>query len=109
MECALGAAPRVCTTSCGTGGTQPCDGACRLGTCRAATETCNNCDDDGDGQIDEPGGGSPVLCRAGDARSCTTSCGTLGTQTCGLVQSASTLHAMGRLSQRADVVAGLEQ
>jgi hypothetical protein len=50
--------------------------------CRAATETCNGCDDDGDGQIDEPGGGSPVLCRAGEVRSCTTSCGTLGTQTC---------------------------
>ena len=82
MECALGSAPRVCTTTCGTAGSQPCDGACRLGLCRAAAETCNDCDDDGDGQIDEPGGGSPVQCRAGDARSCTTSCGTPGTQTC---------------------------
>ena len=82
MQCALGSAPRVCTTACSTAGTQPCDGACRLGTCRAAAETCNNCDDDGDGQIDEPGGGSPVLCRSGDAQSCTTSCGTLGTQSC---------------------------
>jgi len=82
MQCAFGSPPRACTTTCGTAGTAPCDGACRLGTCRAATETCNGCDDDGDGQIDEPGGGSPVMCRSGDVQPCTTTCGTLGTRTC---------------------------
>jgi hypothetical protein len=83
MQCPYGSSPRMCTTTCGTAGTQPCDGACHLGVCRAVAETCNGCDDDGDGQIDEPGGGSTVQCRQGDVRSCTVpGCGTLGAQTC---------------------------
>jgi len=84
MQCALGSGPRVCTTACGTGGSQACNGACRLGACYATFETCNGCDDNGDGRIDEPGPGSTVECRAGETRTCVVpGCGTLGSQTCG--------------------------
>jgi len=82
MQCAYLSAPTACTTTCSTAGTQPCDGACHFGTCRAAAETCNGCDDDVDGRIDEAGGGSSVQCRAGDIQACTTGCGPVGTQTC---------------------------
>ena len=42
----------ACVTSCGTTGTQLCDTACAFGTC-AATEVCNYCDDDADGNFHE--------------------------------------------------------
>jgi hypothetical protein len=84
MQCALGSGVRTCTTTCGTAGSQNCNGACRLGACLATTETCNGCDDNGDGRIDEPGPGSTVECRAGETRPCVVpGCGTLGSQTCG--------------------------
>ena len=83
QQCALGSGARACTTLCGSGGTQTCNSACRLGVCLAAAETCNGCDDNGDGRVDEPGPGSTVECRAGETRTCTVSgCGTVGTQTC---------------------------
>jgi hypothetical protein len=42
-----------CSTSCGTSGTQTCAGDCSgFGACRAATESCNFCDDVGDGGDD---------------------------------------------------------
>jgi hypothetical protein len=54
FECALGSPAAMCMTTCGTGGTRACDGACRFGACAAATETCGNmCDDDMNGMIDE--------------------------------------------------------
>jgi len=77
MECVLGSAPASCTTMCSTSGTQPCNTACRRGPCTAATETCNDCDDDGDGAIDDG-----LTCRRGASRSCMTGCSTSGSQTC---------------------------
>jgi hypothetical protein len=85
MQCALGSGSRSCTTMCGSAGTQTCNSACRLGVCLATIETCNGCDDNGDGRIDEAGSGpgSTVFCRAGEARTCAVpGCGTIGTQTC---------------------------
>lgn len=77
MTCALGSAARACTTTCGSAGTQPCSAACTLGACVASTETCNDCDDNGNGSIDEG-----LACRRGTTTSCSTSCGTAGSRTC---------------------------
>ncbi len=76
MSCALGSSA-PCSTSCGTAGTAACTALCALGTCRAASETCNACDDDGDGVND-----NGLACAMGSSRSCATGCGTTGTQTC---------------------------
>lgn len=69
---------RPCTTSCGVAGTEACNAAC-LGwdTC-AAAEVCNGCDDDNDAAQDED-----FECALGTSRTCTTTCGTSGTQLCG--------------------------
>jgi hypothetical protein len=43
-----------CTTPCGTPGQRVCNGSCSAfvnADCRAVGETCNYCDDDGDGNI----------------------------------------------------------
>ena len=77
MQCALGSGARTCTTSCGTAGSSSCTAACTLTPCVAAVETCNDCDDDGDGSIDDG-----LACRRGTSASCTTSCGTSGSRTC---------------------------
>ncbi len=77
MECAVGSGARTCTTSCGTAGSRTCTAACTLTACVAAAETCNDCDDDGDGLIDD---GLP--CRRGTTSACTTTCGTSGSRTC---------------------------
>jgi len=46
--------PASCTTACQTAGSSTCDTSCNFkAPCRAAFETANNCDDTGDGQIDE--------------------------------------------------------
>jgi hypothetical protein len=56
-------------------GTQTCDSAGKWGACvgevKPSVETCNNKDDDCDGQVDEQ-----------VTQSCQTSCGSTGTQTC---------------------------
>ena len=69
---------RPCTTTCGVAGTEACNAAC-LGwdTC-TADEVCNGCDDDNDGAQDED-----FECLLGTSRTCTTTCGTSGTQLCG--------------------------
>ncbi|MCC6877717.1 MAG: putative metal-binding motif-containing protein [Sandaracinaceae bacterium] len=77
MECALGSAPAACTTSCGTPGRRACNSACRLGPCVAMAESCNDCDDDGDGLAD-----NGLTCRRNTSTSCVTSCGTSGSRTC---------------------------
>ena len=77
MQCVLGSAPSACTTACGTSGTRPCNSACRFGACTAATETCNGCDDDGNGLPDDGLG-----CVQGSVSNCVTTCGTAGTQSC---------------------------
>ncbi|MBI5486728.1 MAG: hypothetical protein HY905_05310 [Deltaproteobacteria bacterium] len=51
FECVM-AATGSCTTSCGSTGARSCTGSCNWSTC-AATETCNDVDDDCDGATDE--------------------------------------------------------
>ncbi|MCU0673147.1 MAG: putative metal-binding motif-containing protein [Myxococcota bacterium] len=69
--------PRACRTSCGSLGTQRCTSACVFSACLAEAEgpdvegTCNRCDDDGDGAIDEG-----FECTQGALVTCTTQCGT---------------------------------
>ena len=77
MACAVGSAPVACTTGCGTPGMQGCTSGCTRTPCVAATETCNGCDDDGDGVADDGLG-----CVFGTMSACTTSCGTSGTRNC---------------------------
>ncbi len=67
-----------CTTSCGTSGTRTCAADCSgYGSCRAPAETCNACDDDGNGLIDDG-----FACRQGQTQACSTLCGTAGVRTC---------------------------
>ena len=77
MQCALGSAPRACTTTCSSPGLQACNATCRLSACIGTAELCNDCDDDSDGLIDDG-----LLCRRGTSMTCTTSCGTSGSRTC---------------------------
>jgi len=60
FECSVGAF-LPCETQCGTVGQGFCSAECTLpgptpATCSAATETCNYCDDDGDGTFDDDRG-----------------------------------------------------
>ncbi len=68
----------TCTTMCGSTGTRTCSGSCAWGTCSPPSETCNGMDDDCDGSVD-----NGFACSPGAVQSCTTSCGSTGTQTCG--------------------------
>ena len=53
-ECEPGVSgTRNCTTTCGTTGTQSCNGQCKWGPCAPPTETCNGQDDDCDGSTDD--------------------------------------------------------
>ena len=71
------ASSRSCATGCGTTGSQTCNGTCTgYGAC-SATEVCNGCDDDGVGGPD-----NGFACVGGSSRSCTTGCGTTGSQAC---------------------------
>jgi hypothetical protein len=70
--------PSSCTTTCGSTGTRSCSAGCALAAvCTAPAETCNDRDDDCDTSVDEG-----FACRSGATRSCVTSCGSTGTQTC---------------------------
>jgi hypothetical protein len=77
FACVRSSTGNGCTTGCGTPGTHTCSTSCTPGTCAAAAETCNGCDDDVDGTPDDG-----FACRFGQSRSCSTSCGTSGTQLC---------------------------
>ena len=69
---------RSCVTGCGTSGVETCNGSCTgYSTCAAATETCNGCDDNGNGVPDDG-----LACVQGSSRSCVTVCGTAGTESC---------------------------
>ena len=52
FDCCQGAVS-PCTTTCGSTGTQTCDGGCNLGSCVPPFELCNTVDDDCDGAVDE--------------------------------------------------------
>lgn len=53
-DCASEFVAQSCTTACGTIGYTSCSLSCEPdGACRALGETCNGCDDDGDGFVDE--------------------------------------------------------
>ena len=71
-----GAAPRDCTTTCSSTGTQSCV-ACAWAACVPPAETCNGLDDDCVGGADN---GLP--CVMGATVNCTTTCSTTGTGTC---------------------------
>ena len=79
FACVFGTVDQPCTVpTCGTAGTQDCRSDCSWAACRAPTETCNGCDDTGDGEVDEG-----FLCARNEASvDCTTPCGTMGTGTC---------------------------
>ena len=69
----------ACMTSCGSTGTITCDAvSCEPGACVPPAEGCTGVDDDCDGNVDET-----VECSVGEMRSCTTSCGSTGSQSCG--------------------------
>jgi hypothetical protein len=68
----------ACTASCGSSGTRSCTDACDWGACAPPPETCNGVDDDCDGACD-----NGFTCCSGASGSCTTSCGTAGSRTCG--------------------------
>jgi len=67
-----------CMTSCGSTGSRTCRNSCTYGACAPPAEGCTGVDDDCDGRIDEAS-----ECTAGMMRSCTTSCGSTGAETCG--------------------------
>ncbi len=70
--------PSACTTVCGSTGTRACSAACvAAGACTPPVETCNDRDEDCDTVVDEG-----FSCRNGAIRSCTTTCGSSGTQQC---------------------------
>ncbi|MBN1770405.1 MAG: hypothetical protein JXB32_04020, partial [Deltaproteobacteria bacterium] len=69
---------RPCTTTCGSEGTETCASTCEWsGTCNPPPESCNDLDDDCDGETDEG-----FDCRRGASVSCTTTCGTTGVGLC---------------------------
>jgi hypothetical protein len=76
MECAQGSEATTCTSACSTVGTSACSSTCTREVCRA-TEACNGCDDDADSRIDEG-----FECSGSASRSCTTRCGSTGSQFC---------------------------
>ncbi|UJR81726.1 MopE-related protein [Sandaracinus amylolyticus] len=79
FTCRLGET-RSCTRACGSGsvtGTQRCLADCSGWSDCTATETCNGCDDDGDGSVD-----NGFFCPRNAITYCTTACGTAGQQIC---------------------------
>ncbi len=72
------AASTSCVASCGSTGTQSCSAACEWEACVPPAETCDGTDNDCDTTCDNGFG-----CCRGRTRSCTTSCGSTGSQTCG--------------------------
>jgi hypothetical protein len=80
FPCAVGRAVG-CTTSCGTAGSGFCTPACVVpsgAACVPPAETCNGRDDDCDTTPDDG-----FACARGASGSCTTTCGTTGSRTCG--------------------------
>jgi cysteine-rich repeat protein len=70
-------ATRGCPTSCGSTGTETCGAGCAWSSCAPPVEACNSADDDCDTVVDEE-----FECTTGATRSCTTGCGSAGSQSC---------------------------
>ena len=66
-----------CTTSCLSTGSRTCSDSCVWGLCVPPAEVCNGLDDDC-----VLGADNGFACVMGSVRSCTTSCGSVGQQTC---------------------------
>ena len=66
-----------CTTTCGTTGMTTCNADGTPGPCMPPAEVCNGVDDDCNASPDDT-----FECVRGATRSCTTSCGGTGTQSC---------------------------
>jgi hypothetical protein len=78
LEC-IGGSTTPCDTACGTVGARLCDlTSCTLDACTPPAEGCNSRDDDCDTRVDEM-----LECVPGETGSCTTTCGSTGTHTCG--------------------------
>jgi hypothetical protein len=86
FTCARGSS-RGCTTGCGTSGSQACNSGCSgFGSCAAASETCNFCDDVGDGGDDRAVGTTRTV-----VASCSSGISVSGSATCpGIASSANT-------------------
>ena len=69
----------TCTTTCGSTGTHTCREDCLWTDCAPPAETCNGLDDD---CVDGADNGFDCVLGSGSA-TCTTVCGTAGTQECG--------------------------
>jgi hypothetical protein len=85
--CVRNSTGNACVTACGTPGTYTCTASCGIPAgstaCAASVETCNGCDDDGDGVRDDGLDADGIdPCYQGQSRACTTSAGVAGTQAC---------------------------
>jgi hypothetical protein len=67
-----------CMTTCGTTGERTCGLTCGWSICTPPAETCNGMDDDCNGACDDG-----FACCRGSSGTCTTTCGSSGTRTCG--------------------------
>ena len=72
---------QYCITVCGSTGTQACLGGEFSPICSPPAETCNNVDDNCNGQVDENACGN-TSCVVGQSQACTTSCQSTGVQIC---------------------------
>lgn len=64
-------------SSCGTVGSQACEGTCNWGACRPLAEVCDAIDNDCNGVADDGFG-----CVQREVRACPTVCGSIGSSTC---------------------------
>jgi hypothetical protein len=82
----------ACTTTCGSvPGMHACGADCLSWGACGATEICNGCDDDRDGEADDG-----FSCPARELSACTTACDTPGTSTCSADCMAGECHAAER-------------
>lgn len=74
---------RSCTTTCGSTGSQSCESSGQWpSTCHPPGEICNNGVDDDCNGLTDAADHACWTCTPGQNRSCTTTCGSTGTQSC---------------------------